>query len=262
MSGFGSDREVSLLNDPLVNSLVSAGTSLLAGSFGGPVVGSLAPTSLQHIVQIGDALFGEHLQRSGIVGGITGSILSNAASGSSLKRTIGITAGMSLANLGISMIERGFKSRRGGTTAQRADPLRGVSSKSKTKMKSRKVKSDADVNLQQLVSMFPHMEEATLENILANQNGNLEPSIDIALSRNAEVPESSSRRTDLPSCPECPVCFSSLLGKMIFQCVEGHSLCSQCKEKPQVKRCPTCRGKFVGRATNMEQLLEGVYGTS
>jgi len=63
----------------------------------------------------------------------------------------------------------------------------------------------------------------------------------------------------IPPCPECPVCFSSLAGSRIFQCAQGHSLCGDCNKNPQVKNCPTCRGKLVGRATNMEQLLDSIY---
>ena len=64
------------------------------------------------------------------------------------------------------------------------------------------------------------------------------------------------------SCPECPICFDSFQPpKKIVQCVNGHALCLDCSQKPQVKNCPTCREGLTDRATAYEQLLGQMFGT-
>jgi len=48
--------------------------------------------------------------------------------------------------------------------------------------------------------------------------------------------------------PECPVCMTEMLPpKMIFQCSEGHLVCSDCK--PRLEACATCRDQngYIGR---------------
>jgi len=54
---------------------------------------------------------------------------------------------------------------------------------------------------------------------------------------------------------ECPVCWEEMTPpKKIFQCRQGHAVCETCFENPQVKKCPTCRGHFIGRATTLEKI--------
>jgi hypothetical protein len=66
----------------------------------------------------------------------------------------------------------------------------------------------------------------------------------------------------LLNCPECPICFDSFQPpKKIVQCVNGHALCLDCSQKPEVKNCPTCREGLTGRATAYEQLLGQMFGT-
>jgi len=65
------------------------------------------------------------------------------------------------------------------------------------------------------------------------------------------------------NCPECPICFDSFQPpKKLVQCVNGHMICLECKQKPQVQECPTCREQLTGRATAYEQLLSQVFGSS
>ena len=41
---------------------------------------------------------------------------------------------------------------------------------------------------------------------------------------------------------ECPVCFGEMIPPMkIFQCINGHSLCEECKDNENVTTCPSCR---------------------
>eukprot|EP00092_Neocalanus_flemingeri_P071949 GFUD01088459.1.p1 GENE.GFUD01088459.1~~GFUD01088459.1.p1 ORF type:complete len:564 (-),score=177.63 GFUD01088459.1:118-1809(-) len=59
---------------------------------------------------------------------------------------------------------------------------------------------------------------------------------------------------------ECPVCLEKMAPpKRIFQCRQGHAICGNCFEKPQVKKCPTCRGIFIGRATVLEKVAATLF---
>eukprot|EP00092_Neocalanus_flemingeri_P005041 GFUD01005421.1.p1 GENE.GFUD01005421.1~~GFUD01005421.1.p1 ORF type:complete len:233 (-),score=59.50 GFUD01005421.1:213-911(-) len=71
-------------------------------------------------------------------------------------------------------------------------------------------------------------------------------------------PQSTTTR-DTP-CPECPVCFEPFTPPTrIFQCANGHLLCEQCQDKPELTVCPSCKNVFIGRATAMEQFLADLY---
>ena len=59
--------------------------------------------------------------------------------------------------------------------------------------------------------------------------------------------------------PECPICLESLAPPArLYNCPEGHLLCSECRTKVEV--CQLCRKPVQGRATAMEQYLTAVYG--
>ncbi|XP_023336599.1 ankyrin repeat, PH and SEC7 domain containing protein secG isoform X3 [Eurytemora carolleeae] len=53
----------------------------------------------------------------------------------------------------------------------------------------------------------------------------------------------SSHSINIESEIECPICFE-LSRPPIFQCPEGHIICSECR--PRVSRCPVCRFEFKG----------------
>merc|ERR1719318_2502135 len=62
-----------------------------------------------------------------------------------------------------------------------------------------------------------------------------------------------------PPAPECPICLESLAPPArLYNCPEGHLLCSDCRTKVQI--CHSCRKPLQGRATAMEQYLRAVYG--
>merc|ERR550519_3071116 len=42
---------------------------------------------------------------------------------------------------------------------------------------------------------------------------------------------------------ECPVCYE-VAKEPIFQCVDGHLICQNCR--PKIKDCPTCRKEYAG----------------
>jgi len=181
---------------------------------------------------------------------------------------------------------------------RKKDPLRGLNARSKTLKKAHREPTvhssrppssppaparPTPTPLQQLSMLFPSLDRSLLGDMLASNQGSLETTIDQLLSINIDsatptpaVVESgqrfqfppssvsptplSSSSSPLPPCPECPVCFTSLASKRIFQCANGHHVCQDCKKNPQLKVCPTCRQKLVGRATNMEQFLTSIYG--
>lgn len=51
----------------------------------------------------------------------------------------------------------------------------------------------------------------------------------------------------------CPVCYK-LMSPPIFQCNEGHTICSKCE--PRVQLCPLCRGKMPKEARIRNLALE------
>jgi len=45
----------------------------------------------------------------------------------------------------------------------------------------------------------------------------------------------------------------------IWQCAQGHPVCEPCKARPEVRHCPTCRQRIVGRATLVEKIAAQVF---
>merc|ERR1712059_22036 len=107
------------------------------------------------------------------------------------------------------------------------DPLRGISLRSRTVKKSRdgagQTKHGAGVSspLNHLCAMFPGLKRNVLADILHSNDGVLEQTVDQVLSLSVEsktpFPSSASEgsvlsrqpgvsRSQLPPCPECPVC--------------------------------------------------------
>ena len=75
-----------------------------------------------------------------------------------------------------------------------------------------------------------------------------------------EAVENELRACSTPTpAPECPICLESLAPPArLYNCPEGHLLCSECRTKVQI--CHSCRKPLQGRATAMEQYLRAVYG--
>ena len=94
---------------------------------------------------------------------------------------LGLTAGV--ARLGLGLLERRLQARREKKTGQQ-DPLRGVSSKSRTRTKQEKRPErsggapPAAAPLNQLVTLFPDTERSVLGRILASNQGDLEAAVD------------------------------------------------------------------------------------
>jgi len=59
---------------------------------------------------------------------------------------------------------------------------------------------------------------------------------------------------------ECPVCFTEMKPPVhIWQCAQGHPVCQPCKARPEVRHCPTCRQRIVGRATLVEKIAAQIF---
>lgn len=59
---------------------------------------------------------------------------------------------------------------------------------------------------------------------------------------------------------ECPVCFAEMKPPVhIWQCAQGHPVCQPCRNRPEVRHCPTCRQRIVGRATLVEKIAAQVF---
>ena len=74
--------------------------------------------------------------------------------------------------------------------------------------------------------------------------------------RKREAVELEEERSKQPSPPECPVCFNEMAPPTkIFQCSNGHHICETCKDQLDPFKCPKCRKRMIGRATDMENFL-------
>src|SRR5689334_11903170 len=65
------------------------------------------------------------------------------------------------------------------------------------------------------------------------------------------------RHKEFASQAECPLC-NTLMSSRIYQCNNGHSICSECynqlrNSKP---KCPTCKSTLIVPHRSLEQLLE------
>ena len=58
---------------------------------------------------------------------------------------------------------------------------------------------------------------------------------------------------------ECPVCYDEMIPPMkIFQCINGHSLCENCKDNENLTTCPSCRVSLRGNAMSRNILAESL----
>ena len=59
---------------------------------------------------------------------------------------------------------------------------------------------------------------------------------------------------------KCPVCSVWMMPPApIFQCEDGHVICSHCRHLPYMEECPDCMGPFVGRNTLIENIAAIVF---
>jgi len=54
----------------------------------------------------------------------------------------------------------------------------------------------------------------------------------------------------------CPVCLEQPHGQ-VFQCPEGHVFCGECKDRPEMVKCPECRISLEGVSIR-NRILEGI----
>ena len=56
--------------------------------------------------------------------------------------------------------------------------------------------------------------------------------------------------------PECPACLEQMKHPMqIFNCPNGHLICSDCKPKNPRNLCTECKVPYAGRANGMEKMV-------
>eukprot|EP00092_Neocalanus_flemingeri_P025013 GFUD01027125.1.p1 GENE.GFUD01027125.1~~GFUD01027125.1.p1 ORF type:complete len:266 (-),score=63.86 GFUD01027125.1:73-870(-) len=98
-----------------------------------------------------------------------------------------------------------------------------------------------------------------IESLEANQASKM-TQLNKNLTAKFKTLEVSSKKSSLPG-PECPICFEEMKPPTrIIQCRSGHLVCQECKERPQVVICPTCKQEFTGRAIGMENYLKTILG--
>jgi len=58
----------------------------------------------------------------------------------------------------------------------------------------------------------------------------------------------------------CPTCLEDMAPpKQIWQCISGHTLCSDCKNHHRIKNCPTCDKEIISRNLALENLYNSLY---
>lgn len=64
--------------------------------------------------------------------------------------------------------------------------------------------------------------------------------------------------------PECPICMQEMVAKQIYQCSEGHLVCSDCKPKVSNRGCATCRNAegYISRCRYLENMIKKKTRTS
>ena len=55
---------------------------------------------------------------------------------------------------------------------------------------------------------------------------------------------------------DCPVCYEVMEPpRRIYQCLNGHLICQNCKERPEIRICPVCRVNLGPRKENLSRNL-------
>jgi len=82
------------------------------------------------------------------------------------------------------------------------------------------------------------------------------------VSKNETMENPNKKKASLP-CPECPICFNEMKPPTrIAQCSTGHLICHECRDRPEIINCPTCKMDFTGRAIGMEKYLNTIFSVT
>lgn len=66
------------------------------------------------------------------------------------------------------------------------------------------------------------------------------------------LPTSETMKKDF----DCPVCYELMEPpRRIFQCLNGHLICQNCKERPEIRACPVCRIHLGSKKQNLSRNL-------
>jgi len=97
---------------------------------------------------------------------------------------------------------------------------------------------------------------------LVKMDANLEEAKTKLARMAASVEELQNTNNNNPKAkkPPCPVCFEEMShDTKIAQCLNGHHLCWECKEKLHKNNCPSCGLPVDGRAFGMESYLRSLF---
>ena len=76
---------------------------------------------------------------------------------------------------------------------------------------------------------------------------------------NAEGEENHVINNNLRDLPECPVCLEEIRIIPIFECTNGHVICSDCI--PKLQKCPICRNESMPvRSSKSEEVILEIVG--
>ena len=66
------------------------------------------------------------------------------------------------------------------------------------------------------------------------------------------LPTSETMKKDF----DCPVCYEVMeQPRRIFQCLNGHLICQNCQDRPEIRICPVCRIHLGPRKENLSRNL-------
>lgn len=55
---------------------------------------------------------------------------------------------------------------------------------------------------------------------------------------------------------DCPVCYELMANpRRIYQCLHGHLICQNCRDRPEIRTCPVCRINLGPRKENLSRNL-------
>jgi len=75
-----------------------------------------------------------------------------------------------------------------------------------------------------------------------------------------EAKEEKELQRSMASIFKCPLCDITMSPpRKIYQCIDGHILCQDCRRSEKIKDCPTCQGELAGRNPSMERIAVSVF---
>ena len=77
--------------------------------------------------------------------------------------------------------------------------------------------------------------------------------------KNSNAEDNHNINNNLRDLPECPVCLEEIKIIPIFECTNGHVICSDCI--PKLQKCPICRNESMPvRSSKSEEVILEIVG--